>query len=470
MLPSLDVAKPTKVTYCIPIWLRDEQIRQNLLRPEVGRIQPHYERRPEPVAVVGFGPSLNDTWEKVREYQYVISCSGAHRFLVERGIVPTWHVEVDPRAHKVKLIGPPQKETEYLISATCHPAVFDHLRGFNVKLWHVYDQTEDAARLLPAGEWAITGGCDVGLRALTIAGFLGFRDLHVFGVDGSGRDAKHAGDHPNAIQKFSPCEYDGVTYQTTPGMLAAAQQVWHELDQMPKVKATFYGEGLIQAMARKYVPKPIPEAQKPFANIVAFTKPELISAEYRDLNAKLHRDNLAYGVGGGKHAPVVLKLLENPKLRSVLDYGAGKGYLGKALAAAGIPIWEFDPAIPGKDETPRPADLVVCTDVLEHIEPDRILYVLDDLRRCTKRVGYFVIHTGPSSKKLADGRNAHVLQRPRAWWEKMLGSFFHVASVKEQGPLLHVVVGPKVAKPKPPKVLGDPLLRKHGASVMPSHV
>jgi 2-polyprenyl-3-methyl-5-hydroxy-6-metoxy-1,4-benzoquinol methylase len=282
----------------------------------------------------------------------------------------------------------------------------------------------------------------VGLRALTIAGFLGFRDLHVFGLDGCAREEKHAGEHPNALKKFSTLEYEGVTYKTTEGMLAAAQQLWHELDQMPAVKATFYGEGLVQAMAQKYRPKPGND-QKPLVNVIAVSKPELISSEYRDLNAQLHQQNLAYGVGGGKHAPTVVKMLSDSKLRSVLDYGCGKGYLGKALAEHGIPIWEYDPAIPGKDEPPRGADLVVCTDVLEHIEPDKILPVLDDLRRVTRRVGYFVIHTGPSSKTLPDGRNTHLLQRDRAWWKKMLGKFFVVGLIRETPPLLHVVVGPK---------------------------
>jgi hypothetical protein len=438
-METLVWSQKQSTTYCIPLWLRDEQIKQAVRRVS-GRIRPH-DPRPEPAAIVGYGPSLNDTWEKVRDFRYVISCSGAHRFLVERGIVPTHHIEVDPRPHKVELIGPPQRETEYLIASTCHAAVFDHLEGFNVKLWHVFDASEDGSRIIPRGDWAITGGCDAGLRALTIGSFLGFRDLHVFGLDGCARDTKHAGSHPNALHKFSPCEYEGKTYYTTPGLLAAAQQVWHELDQIPKVRATFYGEGLIQAMARNYTQKP--ERGTSDENLVAVARPELISAGYRELNAQLHETNLAYGVGGGKHAPTVIKLAESIKTRSVLDYGCGKGYLAKAIP---WPIWEYDPAIPGKEEPPRPADLVVATDVLEHIEPERLFYVLDDLRRCVRQVGYFVIHTGPAQKTLADGRNTHLIQRGEKWWGKKLGRFFHVARIFNRGGELHVVVAPKPVK------------------------
>jgi uncharacterized Rossmann fold enzyme len=184
-IKTLDAAEKQAVSYCIPLWLRDEQIKLAIARV-AGRIQA-YEGIPrtESIAVVCYGPSLNDTWEKIKDFKHVITCSGAHRFLVERGIVPTYHIEVDPRAHKVELIGPPDPAVEYLIASTCHPAVFDHLEGMNVKLWHVFDSQEEALRTLPRGEWALTGGCSVGLRALGIARFLGFVDLHVFGMDGS---------------------------------------------------------------------------------------------------------------------------------------------------------------------------------------------------------------------------------------------------------------------------------------------
>lgn len=447
----LDPNVPQETQYAVPLWLRDEQIRQAVARG-LPRIEPHQALRDQPIAIVCYGPSLNDTWERIRDFKFVMSCSGAHRFLLERGIVPTWHVEVDPRAHKAALIGPPHPDVEYLIASTCHAAVFDHLQAHRVRLWHVFDSKADAERSLPRGEWALTGGCSVGLRTLTIARFLGFTDQHVFGMDGSeGATGKHAAEHPNQPQGHAICEYEGVEYRTTAAMLEAARGTWHELNQMPDVKATFYGEGLVQHMARKYVPRPVGEGKA----IIGVIRPPLISAEYRQLNTRLHHDNVTYGAGGGKHAPIVLKLIESVKTHSVLDYGCGRGYLGKALAEHGIPIWEYDPAIPGKDESPRAADLVVCTDVLEHVEPDKIVYVLDDLRRVTRKVGYFVIHTGPSSKLLADGRNAHVLQRDRAWWEGMLRKFFHVATIMERYPLLYIVVGPQKIKAKATKAQAE---------------
>jgi uncharacterized Rossmann fold enzyme len=432
----LDINQKPEVQYAVPNWLRDEQIKLAIKRVK-GRIEPHSEPRTEPIAVVGFGPSLKGTWEKIKDFKFVMSCSGSHKFLLDRGIVPNWHIEVDPRAHKVELIGPPHKDVEYLIASACHPKVFDHLEGYNVKLWHVFGAAETGV-ILPPGDWAITGGCDVGLRALTIARFFGFVNLQVFGMDGSAPQGtgRHADKHPHGDkQKLKECPYKGETYYTTEGMLAAAQQIWHELDQMPDVNVTFHGDGLIQTMAKDYVRK-----EPKGATFIAALNPILISSEYRELNAQLHRENLAYGVGGAKHADTIAKMVENTKAKSVLDYGCGKGYLAKSLP---YPIWEYDPAIPGKDETPRPADLVVCTDVLEHIEPDKLTLVLADLARCTKQVAYFTINTAAASKVLPNGKNTHLIQEKQEWWESKLGEFFKIAKVITEGKnILHVIVSP----------------------------
>lgn len=440
MSTPLDPNAKQKTSYCIPLWLRDEQVKASTARIK-GRIEAG-ELKHEPIAIVCFGPSLNDTWEQVKGFKHVMTCSGAHKFMVERGIVPTYHAEVDPRAHKVKLIGPPQKGTQYLIASTCHADVFDHLEGFDVKLWHIFDPNEEGLRMLPPGEWALTGGCSVGLRTMTVARFLGFTDLHIFGMDGcEGATGKHAAEHPMQPKDNSPCVYEGKTYLTTPSMLETARQTWHELDEMPDVKATFYGEGLVQAMAKNYVRNP--KVKSKFG--IALVKGSLITDEYTELNRQLHAKELGYGVGGGRHAPTVLTLMEKTGCKSVLDYGCGKGYLGKALP---FPIWEYDPAVPEKSAAPRPAELVVCTDVLEHIEPECLMAVLGDLQRCTVKVGFFVIHTGPARKTLPDGRNTHLIQKDEAWWRAKLSKFFEVGDVKAVGKELWVVVGPQHYKEK----------------------
>lgn len=142
----------------------------------------------------------------------------------------------------------------------------------------------------------------------------------------------------------------------------------------------------------------------------------LISENYRALNADLHRTNLAYGVSGSKWAPAVMKTANLFKAVSVLDYGCGKGTLGEAMAASPLELWEYDPAIPGKDEDPPQCDLVVCTDVLEHIEPECLDEVLNHLGALALCGLFLVVATRPAKKVLADGRNAHLTVEPAKWW------------------------------------------------------
>jgi hypothetical protein len=433
----IDPKNPPKVEYCVPTWVRDEQIKLAIQRP-IARIQPAKELKTEPIACVGFGPSLHDTWGAIKDFKYVMTCSGSHKFLVERGITPAFHVEVDPREHKVGLIGQPCKETQYLIASACHPKVFDHLRDYHVVLWHIFDGTEEHQRIIPANEWSVTGGCSVGVRMLTLSRLLGFTDLHIFGMDGSEHEVhgKHADKHPMQPPGHSLVTYEGREFKTTSSMFTVAQGLFHELDMLPDVKPTFHGDGLIQHMAKFYERKPI----KPGTANLAIAKPELISSEYKELNRKLHQENIFYGVGGAKHKETVLKIAEKLGTTSILDYGCGKGFLAKEIP---FPIWEYDPAIPGKDAAPRPADLVVCSDVLEHIEPDHLLHVLADLQRVVKKCGFFIIHTGAAQKTLPDGRNTHLIQQGKQWWKNRLKAFFTVGSIQEKGKELYCVVGPK---------------------------
>lgn len=144
----------------------------------------------------------------------------------------------------------------------------------------------------------------------------------------------------------------------------------------------------------------------------------LISDEYRRLQTELHQ-NPNYGVASVQFAPLVGEVIEALRATELLDYGAGKGRLGMALKDIVTPsptVHHYDPAIPEWSGKPKPCHVVACIDVLEHIEPEFLDNVLDDLQRVTLGVGVFTIATGPAAKVLADGRNAHLIQMPHQWW------------------------------------------------------
>lgn len=144
----------------------------------------------------------------------------------------------------------------------------------------------------------------------------------------------------------------------------------------------------------------------------------LISPAYLAEQKKLHESG--YGGRGFKWTDVVLHLMAHFHARDVLDYGCGQGTLGQHLRTAGLresQVTEYDPAIRRFQEIPLyGSDLVVCTDVLEHIELEYIDNVLRHLRDLTQIRLFTVISLVGTEKRLSDGRDAHILIRDVPWW------------------------------------------------------
>ncbi len=156
-----------------------------------------------------------------------------------------------------------------------------------------------------------------------------------------------------------------------------------------------------------------------------------ISKGYLALQRELHEAG-EYGRKGDRWAKKVEELYNHYKCSSVLDFGCGRAKLSKALPH--LSMRNYDPCIPKRAAAPEPADLVVSCDVLEHIEPDYIDNVLTHIRSLTKVAFFAVIGMEPAMKFLSDGRNAHVLLRPRDWWLDMFGKHkFSIDDVTEKG-------------------------------------
>jgi len=148
-----------------------------------------------------------------------------------------------------------------------------------------------------------------------------------------------------------------------------------------------------------------------------YRQAELISRSYQREQVRLHRQPQGYGGKGRKWAQTVIWLRRHLQADSVLDYGCGQGSLAKSLRQVGVTCREYDPAIPGKDALPGFADLVVCTDVLEHIEPDKLDAVLDHLKGLARKALILVVNLRLANKTLSDGRNAHLIIETAEWWQ-----------------------------------------------------
>lgn len=142
----------------------------------------------------------------------------------------------------------------------------------------------------------------------------------------------------------------------------------------------------------------------------------LITDEYRQQQEELHAAG-NYGTASLQYGGIVTHLIDSLECDSILDYGCGsmQNLLGVLNPERDCSYIGYDPAVPEYQDK-EPCDLVVCIDVLEHIEPELLDNVLDDLLMLTNRYGFFTIHTGPAKKTLSDGRNAHLIQKPASWW------------------------------------------------------
>ena len=154
----------------------------------------------------------------------------------------------------------------------------------------------------------------------------------------------------------------------------------------------------------------------------------LLTEKYRQEQSAMH-EKYEYGTASIGYAPMIAKLMNANKVHELLDYGAGRGNLMKAISAERLVHHEFEyrPYEPSKPEwsaEPWPSEFVACIDVLEHVEPDCLDAVLDDLKRVTMAIGFFTVACGPAVKLLSDGRNAHLIQKPAEWWLPKLMSRF----------------------------------------------
>ena len=170
-------------------------------------------------------------------------------------------------------------------------------------------------------------------------------------------------------------------------------------------------------------------------------QPDLISESYREQNVQLHKLRTDFGSNGHRYAAQIRELANAMGTKEILDYGAGKRTLEDALV--GFDVHSYDPAFPDIAGLPEPADLVVCGDVLEHIEPEYLDAVLDDLQRVTKKCLFATIATRPAKKTLPDGRNTHLIQQDMTWWLPKIWSRFTLGSLHNLGGELLVICGRK---------------------------
>lgn len=113
------------------------------------------------------------------------------------------------------------------------------------------------------------------------------------------------------------------------------------------------------------------------------------------------------------HIDRIESTIKEHRIGSILDYGCGKAKHHPSHWRA----VKYDPGVSEYSEKPTSNyDLVICTDVLEHIEEEYIDEVLAEIFQYANKFVYLCIGVHPAEEILPDGRNAHVLLKTCAWW------------------------------------------------------
>ena len=116
------------------------------------------------------------------------------------------------------------------------------------------------------------------------------------------------------------------------------------------------------------------------------------------------------------------------KPKNILDYGCGNGVLLKLLRYKypEINIDGYDPAIKEFSVIPQNHyDMIINTDVLEHIPKSDIGDVVNHIKSLSNNV-FFCLHHGKAWTILPNGENAHTTIEPKEWYHNLMKKYFDI--------------------------------------------
>ncbi len=150
---------------------------------------------------------------------------------------------------------------------------------------------------------------------------------------------------------------------------------------------------------------------------------------------KIHSEK-RYGYTSQNLFLLLLPFAKELAPQTILDYGCGQSKLVDMLreeldplGAHGIKAFKYEPAIEEHAFLPvDSADLVLNTDVLEHIPAEDLAQVLKNIFTISRNA-LFVISNKPAREILPDGSNAHCSVYPPEWWRELIEKQFGFAKL-----------------------------------------
>lgn len=150
-------------------------------------------RRPEPVLVIGSGPSLARDLERIkaiRNQAIVFSCGTALRPCLLAGIVPDYHVELENHPYLYQILSEANTLHDisgigFIASVTVDPAASALFRS----VWYFFrESTVSSQAFADPADILLLAQPMVANAALRVAAALGFQTIVLFGVDCGSRE------------------------------------------------------------------------------------------------------------------------------------------------------------------------------------------------------------------------------------------------------------------------------------------
>ena len=378
----------------------------------------------------GSGPSLKESLPAIRAMVNaggtLFAMNGAASYLAGEGLFPDYQVMIDARPETAQLVGP---AACHLFGSQVHPDTF--AKATNPRLWHL--QIEGIDDCLPEYNFdycLIGGAASVGNCSTCLAYVMGYRDLQIFGFDSSHRNGKgHAFDQP--MNAGDPCAWvtvNGQEFLTSLTMKLQAEKFLATAQALKDlgVKLTVHGEGLLPTLYN------MPKMEEQAKYELMWTQPQYREVAPGEQCAKTFVDIcrpqgriIDFGCGTGRGG---LKIKELTDCEVVLvDFVENS----RDPAAMDLPFVKFD--LTSETRHPPFGDYAYCTDVLEHIPPDSVDYVIRNVMLSCP-IAFFQISLVDDVCGALIGQPLHLSVHPfQWWWDKFEALGYHTMFHRDQG-------------------------------------
>lgn len=208
--------------------------------------------RDDPLYIVCSGPSLAETWHELKGRPGEIwALNAAFDYLCDKGIRPDYGACIACENEILRYFQNIEPQDKFLFASQTHPALVDRAleRGGEVKFWHVACPSDwDDMPILP--EPRIYGGGTIGTRAIDLAWVMGFRNIHLLGMDAciseDGRIAVETPMYEDRRDSLRTFIINGRAFVAMPSHARQVEDFAAVIRPLIGLNITVYGDGMLQ--------------------------------------------------------------------------------------------------------------------------------------------------------------------------------------------------------------------------------